>query len=277
MRWLIVLGWVATTAWWFVRDVAPWLGADKFGYRQLLARRAADESTNWRVLIDGAPIGSILSGVQPKTNGGFLVWSQALLKSNLVAAVAGLGGDADVGVNLSAEVSPLGRLTFVELRFSLRSEVGKGAEVAVLRGEAIKDELVLQPFFNSQAVGKPIHVPFDPSTPISGDFAPIDRLPGLWVGRKWTTRVIDPQAVLLGGGLLGSAPTSREAMHTVVGTALIEWNGRSWDCFVVEDRHGDTIGKTLVRQVDGAVLRQEANFGRSVVVMELDPRPASRE
>jgi len=77
--------------------------------------------------------------------------------------------------------------------------------------------------------------------------------------------------------LLGSAPTSREAMHTVVGTALIEWNGRSWDCFVVEDRHGDTIGKTLVRQVDGAVLRQEANFGRSVVVMELDPRPASRE
>jgi hypothetical protein len=277
IRWLIVIGWLATTAWWFVRDVAPWLGADKLGYKQLLAKRAADESTNWRVFIDGKSVGSILSGVQPRTNGGFLVWSQALLKSDLVAAAVGVGGDADVAVQLNAEVSPLGRLTFFEVRLSLRSGAAASSEVASLRGDVEGEELVLQPIVNSQAIGKPIRIKFDPATPIGGDFSPTDRLPGLWVGRKWTTRVVDPKAALFGGGLLGTGPPSREVMHTVVGSESIVWNAKTWECFVVEDRHGDMIGKTWVRAADAAVLRQEANFGRSVVVMELDPRPMQNE
>ena len=277
MRWLIVVGWVGTTSWWFMRDVAPWLGADKLGYRQLLARRASDESTNWRVLVDGRQVGTIISGVQPKTTGAFTVWSQAMLKSALVAAAVGFAGESDVSVHMNAEISPLGRLTSVDVRLSLRGELDKGSEVGALHGEVEGDELVVQPSLNGRPAGQAIRVRFDPSTPIGGDFSPTDKLPGLWVGRKWTTRVVDPQAVLLGGGLLGSAKASREVMHTVTGTVPLEWNGQTWECFVVEDRHADTVGKTWVRRADGVVLRQEANMGRSVMVMELDPRPGMRD
>jgi hypothetical protein len=277
MRWLIVVGWIATTAWWFVRDVAPWLGADQLGYRQLLARRASDESTNWRVLVDGKQVGSILSGVQPKTNGGFGLWSQAMLKSSLITTAVGMPGDADFSVHLTADVSPLGRLTAFEVRLSLRSDRATGSEFAALRGRVEGEELVLQPVLNDQPIGNAFRLRIDPTTPIGGDFSPTDKLPGLSVGRRWTTRVVDPQAVLLGGGILTSTPPTREIAHRVVGIEPLAWNGKPWDCFVVEDRHGDTIGKTWVRKADGVVLRQQANFGRSVVVMELDPRPIQPE
>lgn len=273
MRVLILVGWIATTAWWFVRDVAPWLGADKLGYRQLLAKRASDESTNWRVLIDGKQVGSILSGVQPKTNGGFSVWSQAMLKSSLVSSAVGIAGDGDFSVQLSVDVSPLGRLSTFEVRISMRSEMGAGTEFGAVRGKVEGEELSLQPILNSQPMGQPIKIRFDPSTPIGGDFSPTDKIPGLWVGRRWTTRVIDPQAVLLGGGFLSSGPPTREVVHSVVGSERIIWNEIAWDCFVVEDRHSDKIGKTWVRSSDGLVLRQQAALGRSIIVMELDPRP----
>jgi hypothetical protein len=97
------------------------------------------------------------------------------------------------------------------------------------------------------------------------------------VGRRWTTRVVDPQAVLLGGGILTTSPPTREIAHRVVGVEPYSWNDKPWDCFIVEDRHGDTIGKTWVRKADGVVLRQQANFGRSLVVMVLDPRPAQSD
>lgn len=277
MRWLIVVGWLATTTWWFVRDVAPWLGADNLGYRQLLDKRAADESTNWRVLIDGEQVGSILSGVQPKTTGGFAMWSQAMLKSSLIAKTVGVGGDADVNIHLSADVSPLGRLTSIEVRLSFRSDQASSSEFAALRGQVEGDELVLQPIFNAQPVGQLIRLRIDPTAPIGGDFSPTDKIPGLWVGRKWATRVIDPQAALLGGGILTSSPPTREVAHRVVGVEPLAWNNKPWDCFVVEDRHGDTIGKTWVRKADGVVLKQQANFGRSLIVMELDPRPMMQE
>jgi hypothetical protein len=276
MRWLIVLGWLATTAWWFVRDVAPWLGADKLGYRQLLAKRASDESSNWRILVDGKQVGSILSSVHPRTNGAFSFWSQAILKSSLIsnAMGVGVGGDGELSLQLSAEVSPLGRLTSFEVRMSLRSDVGAGAEFGGVKGTVEGEELVIQPVFvNSQPFGQPIRVRFDPATPITGEFSPTDKIPGLWVGRKWTTRVIDPQAVLLGGGILKSGPPTREVMHSVVGSERIIWNEKAHDCFVVEDRHADKQGKTWVRISDGLVLRQESNLGRSTIVMELDPKP----
>jgi hypothetical protein len=222
-------------------------------------------------------VGSILSGVQPKTNGSFVVWSQAMLKSALVASAVGFGGDSDVSVYFNADVSPLGRLTAFDVRLSLRSEHDSGSEVGALHGVVEGDEMILQPYLNAHPAGEPIRLHFDPSTPIGGDFSPTDKLPGLWLGRKWTTRVVDPQAVILGGGLLGSAKASREVMHTVIGTAPLEWNDQTWDCFLVEDRHADTVGKTWVRRSDGVVLRQEAGFGRSTVVMELDPHPGSRE
>ena len=273
MRVLILVGWLATTAWWFVRDVAPWLGADKLGYRQLLDKRAADESTNWRVLIDGKHVGSILSAVQPRTNGGFSVWSQAMLKSSLVSGAIGIAADGDLSVQLSADVSPLGRLSSFEVRISLRSDMGAGTEFGAIKGTVEGEELVLQPVFNSQPMGQPIRIHFDPSTPISGDFSPTDKIPGLWVGRRWTTRIVDPQAVLLGGGILRSGPPTREVVHSVVGSERIIWNEITWDCFVVEDRHDDKIGKTWVRKTDNVVLRQQAALGRSIIVMELDPRP----
>ena len=73
--------------------------------------------------------------------------------------------------------------------------------------------------------------------------------------------MVDPKAVLLGGGLLGAAPPTREVVHSVVGAESVVWNDKPWDCFVVEDRHGDTVGKTWVRRADGAVLRQQASLG----------------
>jgi hypothetical protein len=101
---------------------------------------------------------------------------------------------------------------------------------------------------------------------------PVDRLPGLRVGKQWTSRIVNPFSALSPGNwLMGGQPTFEIIQHQVTGTETISWNDQSFACFVVEHFHERASSKSWVRIQDGRVLRQQAPFGDVTITLELDP------
>ncbi|MCG3126947.1 MAG: hypothetical protein CHACPFDD_01802 [Phycisphaerae bacterium] len=79
---------------------------------------------------------------------------------------------------------------------------------------------------------------------------PFDRLPGLYVGRSWRVKLVNPLAQIVPG--MGSAAIGVDSMLvTVVGRDSIEHNGVTVNCYRVETRRA-----TAWVAADGRVLKQ---------------------
>jgi hypothetical protein len=268
MPWRIALIfiWLAGLGWWCVREMVPrWL-AGRMEYQQLLARRASDEPTLWKIMMGDQKVGNIVSNVHPAPNGGFSINSQASVSTSLIP---NLGAEAFLQIQFRADVSPLGTLKNFDAKVHIE---GSSMSLSV-RGDVQGDTATLLVFAGRQQMGSPTTIRLDPKLPLGQSLAPPDRLPGLWVGRRWTSKTIDPQSLITRGGIFsGAAVSTKDAVHTVIGIETISWNDEPSACFVVEDKLDGINGKTWVRQTDGQVLRQEAGFGNARVVMELDPQ-----
>jgi hypothetical protein len=89
---------------------------------------------------------------------------------------------------------------------------------------------------------------YEPRSVVHDGLGPLDRLPGLHVGQRWETRVVNP--------LSGQVDRVRVE---VLRRTLIHWNGEPVSAFEVV-LHGTGIeGRTWVRP-DGLILRQEVPF-----------------
>jgi hypothetical protein len=262
---MIILFWLATTSYVVVREWLPRLGTGAIEYNQLLANRAVDEHSNWIISIDGKRIGTVLTNIQPRSDGAYSLTSRASIGTELLGNAMGA---TTINLFTEANVSPFGRLRSFHAGLNVEGTNFR----AEFKGEMKGDELVATVTSADLPLSKePIRIPMDAKTPIGDSLAPVDRLPGLWVGRKWVTRMVDPQSLLVPTGLFSTSQPTKEVVHHVIGTETLVWNARPWECFVVEDRQGDMVGKTWVRRADDLVLKQEAAFGTQKVTMELEP------
>jgi hypothetical protein len=106
---------------------------------------------------------------------------------------------------------------------------------------------------------------YEPRSMVSDVLGPMDRLPGLHVGQRWESKVINPFS--------GQVESVRVE---VVRRGLINWDGNPVTTFEVVHRTSPGSMKTWVR-TDGVILRQEIPFPfvRMVLVLErlaeLDP------
>lgn len=92
---------------------------------------------------------------------------------------------------------------------------------------------------------------------------PIDHLPGLRIGQRWTTQILQPMT---------ARPESIRS--EVVSLVRIFWNGNPTEVFLVEHKAITFSAKTWVRR-DGLVLRQQLPTPFVKLVLERDQRRES--
>lgn len=100
---------------------------------------------------------------------------------------------------------------------------------------------------------------YEPGTVIHDALRPLDRLPGLHVGQRWETRVVNP--------FTGQVDRARVE---VVGRGLVQWAGKAVSTFEVVQHIGPLVARTWV-QTDGLILRQEVPFPLTRIILERKP------
>ncbi len=98
---------------------------------------------------------------------------------------------------------------------------------------------------------------------VQNALGPIDRLPGLHVGQRWETRVVNP--------FTGQVDRARAE---VARRTLIHWNGNPVPTFEVVQHLTPLAMRTWVT-IEGLVLRQEVPFPFVRLVLERRPEEAS--
>ncbi len=106
--------------------------------------------------------------------------------------------------------------------------------------------------------------PYEPRGLIQNSIGPIDRLPGLQVGQRWVTRVVNP--------LTGRV---EEVKVEVTGKHAIQWDNNVVTTLEVVQHLTPISARTWVRR-DGLVLRQEVPFPFVKLVLERLPDRGDR-
>ena len=108
-------------------------------------------------------------------------------------------------------------------------------------------------------------IPYEPRGLVQNALGPIDRLPGLQVGQRWDTRVVNP--------FTGRADVVRVE---VTGRRLIHWNNNPVTTLEVVQHLTPLSARTWVRS-DGLVLRQEVPFPFVKLMLERLPDDSGPE
>ena len=101
--------------------------------------------------------------------------------------------------------------------------------------------------------------PYEPRSVVQDALGPIDRLPGLHLGQRWDTRIINPFS--------GQVEKVRFEVRR---RDLIHWHGEPVSALEVVQRAGPITASTWVRS-DGMILRQEVPFPLVRLVLERLP------
>jgi len=260
----IMLLWLLTTAWFVKDEVLPFVNDSDVGYETILSSRQADETTYWSIDLDGQYAGRARTRVRPGADGTTTVL--AVLKLDNLQTISRhpkrrsgrahhVSGAEGLELRSTLRVSADGHLSAIDLEV-LMSEA---SIFVALHGVA--DQGVLH--FQVEGLEEIPAIPrtFDYAMPedaiLLERLAPVDRIPGLYLGRSWTTRSVNPIAALPGPlkWLLGGDPV--EVIHNrVTATDALDLGGQHVICHVVEQRQDRLIGKTWVRVTDGRVLRR---------------------
>lgn len=102
-------------------------------------------------------------------------------------------------------------------------------------------------------------IDYAPKEMVRGGLEPIDQLPGLRIGQRWTTQILQPMTA-----------RSDSIKSEVIALNRIFWNGNPTEVFVVEHKASTFSAKTWVRR-DGLVLRQQLPIPLVKLVLELEP------
>jgi hypothetical protein len=163
---------------------------------------------------------------------------------------------ARLGVESLYRVDPSGNLRSFDLQVNSRESSGP---VLKVRGElkGSKMEIVSRgpmPLFNQT-----MSFDYEPRSVVQDMLGPIDRLPGLHVGQRWDSRVVNPF----------SGQVERVRVE-VARRGLIHWEGNPVTTFEVVQHMGPLLMRTWAR-TDGVILRHEVPFPFVRLVLERRP------
>jgi hypothetical protein len=167
---------------------------------------------------------------------------------------------ARLGVESLYRVDPSGNLRSFDLQVNSRESAGGLIKVkGELKGR--KMEIVSRgpmPVFNQV-----MSFDYEPRSVVQDMLGPIDRLPGLHVGQRWESRVVNPF----------SGQVERVRVE-VARRGLIHWEGNPVNTFEVVQHMGPLLMRTWVR-IDGVILRHEVPFPFVRLVLERRPETDS--
>jgi hypothetical protein len=108
-------------------------------------------------------------------------------------------------------------------------------------------------------LNKRFPIPYEPKSVIQDVLGPLDRLPGLHVGQRWESQVINPFTGQV-------SPVKVEVKKR----GLINWNGNPVTTFEVVQHMAPLTTRTWVR-LDGVIIRQEVPLPLVRLVLERRP------
>jgi hypothetical protein len=142
-------------------------------------------------------------------------------------------------------VDPSGNLHDFDLRVKSREF---GDELIDVQGLVRGTTMEISSRGPMEVLNKDMKFEYEPRSVVQDVLAPFDRLPGLQVGQRWESRIINP--------FTGQVDSVRA--H-VVRRTFIDWDAESVNVFEVEQKMSGMSMKTWVRS-DGVILRQEVPF-----------------
>lgn len=279
---LIILGWLATTAWFVQREVWPHLGASgPPPYTIELADEAVRTSqTRWALTRNGQRLGVVRTGLAYRDADDGFELTAIVQNIELIGS-----GPAQVTVReyqSRRRVTRAGALRSIHtavtldalgavVKFTVSAEVIGNQIVPHCRVE-LQDRVLAPPLAPIELTGPSVLTPLDP----------VNRIHGLRPGQRWRVPLIDPLAdaqraalFALAANLIGQNATMPQPAKTpllaakVLGkTQWLEWERGTHECLVIDYRGDDYTARVWVRQSDGLVLRQEARAAGEELILE---------
>lgn len=272
---LIILFWLFSTAWLVERDLLPALGVGEITYDRALSARAVEEPVTWEIYRDKESVGTLFFAVEPKPDGRFHLTSRARIRVQVPPL-----DDTEFNVESVIIVDPLKRLERLSVLLTLPQSKTQFAIHGDVHDQDLDAKLTL--FVNDvEQFERDAHFNVDRETMVLDIFGQIDRLPGLYAGKTWRTKFINPVTAMLSGTLVSTSELDF-IRHSVVDVETIDWHGRQVPCFKVEHRYQKAAPNSWARQPDGKVLVQEVLFGTTPFRLVADapnddqPTPSDR-
>lgn len=158
------------------------------------------------------------------------------------------------------QVDPKGSLQGFDMRISTAdASDGLFTVKGVLKGSMMEVTATgVASFLNRK-----LSFPYKPRGVVYDALRPFDRLPGLYVGQRWDTRMINPFS--------GAVDVVRVEVKR---RAFIDWNGEAVSAFEV-DQHAATVTAKAWVRLDGLILRQEVPLPFFNMVLERLPDETS--
>ena len=251
----------------FYRDILPdYLVGQPPDWKRLV-QKAEYGTTRWLIAVDDGGeknrvVGQAFNEINKRAD------SATILKSRIKIDAKGLFNGTILQVAESTKfqfentttITPQGLLDHI--RAEVRVEELGDKPILVIQGIPtnqnkldIRFSSSISPLMNFRQI-----IEYAPQQMVRGGLEPIDHLPGLRIGQRWTTQILQQMT---------ARPESIRS--EVVSLVRIFWNGNPTEVFLVEHKAITFSAKTWVRR-DGLVLRQQLPTPFVKLVLERDPK-----
>jgi len=203
-------------------------------------------------------IGAAVTGSSRRPDCWFELTSQVEFEAGGLLKGTPFGTSASIRLEIESlyRVDPSGNLQSFDMQ--VKSQDSAGALVKV-KGQLKGAKMEIVSRGPVALLNKTFSFPYEPRSVVHDVLGPLDRLPGLHVGQRWETRVINPFS--------GQVDKVRVEVKRL---GWINWDGNPVNTFEVEQKLTPVSLRTWVR-TDGVILRQEVPFPFVRLMLERQP------
>ena len=264
--------WVIVTQDLVRRELIPSFSIGAAPDFRTLTQKSTDGTTSWLLLAtdpkhqeNERPVGEVTTETIRRSDGSLTLKSQANLLTGALLEGPGLHSTQDSRLEVAGtcEVSASGNLGSFQVTVQEMTQVP--TNLLVLKGSLDEDHVLVVTESPFPLLAGAKKFPYSKHSMLQNSLGPIDMMPGLQVGQRWESQVVNP--------LSGKVETG---IAEVVGKQHIHWNQNPVPTFVVVTKTGPISARTWVR-TDGLVIRQELPLLLTRLILERTPNSQAKK
>jgi hypothetical protein len=263
----ILVYWLIAAFCLLARDVIPELG---LGYppdlRAIAVAGDSSRSVRWNIQVVDDPkspddrrmVGEAQTGSLRRPDGWFELTSKVNLDAGGLMKGTAFTSRSSIRLDIESRylVEPSGNLH----SFTLDVKSAESPETLIqVKGQLKGTKMEIVSHGPLEMLNKKMEVNYQPRGVLQDVLGPLDRLPGLQVGQRWDSQMVNP--------FTGQVSAVRVE---VARRGMINWNGKPVNTFEVVQNMTPLAMRTWVR-LDGVILRQEVPFPFVRLVLERRP------
>jgi hypothetical protein len=267
----ILIYWLVAAFCLLAWDVIPELGS---GYppdfRAIAMAGDPTRSVRWVIQVVDDPrvpdvrrlVGEALTGSSRRPDGWFELTSQVEIDAGGIMKGTALLTRSDIRLDIDSRylIEPSGNLR----SFTVDVKAHESPETLIqVKGELKGRTMEIVSHGPVEMLNKRLEIDYAPRGLVQDVLGPLDRLPGLFTGKRWETQMINP--------FTGQVSAARVEVGKI---RVIHWSGKPVNTYEVVQQMAAFSSRTWVRTEDGLILRQEVPFPFARLVLERRPEPA---